>query len=312
MLKIKKKHVVYLVFIFIVLGSLLIGLYSYNWTIEGLDVTTKDIYIKYSLPSDYYEVSRDISKGTKTISPLTVANTVDLPHGYYVASSDLVGGTKTFAKIPYGYIIDPKNSNSIVANTHHEIYSTTANTSIGASPGQSNNIPANTRYNSDNLNTQYHAVVDPSMSVADTLAQTGTWVIKDGKKVMVPWSDVTSSITYYTPGSYPFGPSNYVPNYEDSVYLSRTTGMSSAREIEDPESGGFCSKYKDNPNKIDEFCKMVDTTKCGLTSCCVSLGNEKCVAGDKNGPSVTANYSDIYIKNKDFYYYQGKCHGNCV
>ena len=31
----------------------------------------------------------------------------------------------------------------------------------------------------------------------------------------------------------------------------------------------------------------------------------------ENGPTNPANYSDHTLKNKDFYYYQGKCYGNC-
>jgi hypothetical protein len=28
------------------------------------------------------------------------------------------------------------------------------------------------------------------------------------------------------------------------------------------------------------------------------------------GPTNKANYGDIYIRNRDYYYYQGKCYGN--
>jgi len=43
----------------------------------------------------------------------------------------------------------------------------------------------------------------------------------------------------------------------------------------------------------------------------VLLGGQKCVAGNENGPTMKANYSDFLVLNKDFYYYQGKCYGNC-
>lgn len=171
-----------------------------------------------------------------------------------------------------------------------------------------------TRYDSNNYNVQYHDDASLNNSVADDIAKTGTWVIgKDGKKVLIPWSDLSNNITYYQPGSYPFGPSNYVPNYEDSVYLSRTTGMSSIAPLYSTASmkGGFCTQNANNPNEIEQVCNKIDNDKCASMSCCVLLGGSKCVAGDEKGPTMKVNYSDIYVQNKDVYYYQGKCYGNC-
>jgi hypothetical protein len=42
------------------------------------------------------------------------------------------------------------------------------------------------------------------------------------------------------------------------------------------------------------------------------FGGAKCVAGNDRGPSIQSNYSDFLVKNRDYYYYKGKCYGNCT
>lgn len=64
--------------------------------------------------------------------------------------------------------------------------------------------------------------------------------------------------------------------------------------------------FNKNPLEMERMCKKLDNTTCGLTSSCVYVGHNKCVPGGKHGPYTT--YSDI---NVDFYYYRGKCFGNC-
>ena len=122
-----------------------------------------------------------------------------------------------------------------------------------------------------------------------------------------------SPVLYYIPGAYKFGSSNYVPNYEDSVYLSRTTRQSQTPPVYNTASilGGFCAQYKNDTNALEEKCAALDLNACASTSCCALLGGQKCVAGNENGPKNLANYTDYSLKNRDFYYYQGKCYGNC-
>jgi hypothetical protein len=43
---------------------------------------------------------------------------------------------------------------------------------------------------------------------------------QSGNMIILPRVETQGSTTYYTPGEFPFGSSAYVPNYEDSVYLS--------------------------------------------------------------------------------------------
>ena len=150
---------------------------------------------------------------------------------------------------------------------------------------------------------QQYGLTSRTITVKDTSGN--TFILK------VP--DIQGTTLYYEPGSYRFGASSYVPNYEDSVYLSKTTGIGSPMKIKDSASiaAGFCKHYKDNPDKLEEICRSTDPNKCGSTSCCVLLGGSQCVSGNENGPYMKANYSDIFIRNKDFYYFQGKCYGNC-
>ena len=137
---------------------------------------------------------------------------------------------------------------------------------------------------------------------------------KDGKMVpLTPQGVLNGSPTYYEPGTYKFGASTYVPSYEDSIYLSKTTGQSTVTTYLDEAAikGGSCSYYKTQPEKIEEMCMAVDKNNCGAMSCCVLLGGSKCVGGSKLGPSNKLNYGDITVKEKDYYYHMGKCYGNC-
>lgn len=136
----------------------------------------------------------------------------------------------------------------------------------------------------------------------------------DGKMVeLKPTGDLTAGPTYYQPGTYKFGSATYVPSYEDSVYLSKTTGQSSTSSYLDAATmkGGACSYYKNQAEKMEEMCLAVDINNCGAMSCCVLLGGSKCVSGDALGPRNKLNYGDITLRDKDYYYHDGKCYGNC-
>ena len=146
-----------------------------------------------------------------------------------------------------------------------------------------------------------------------------TWVVDScGNKVAIPYTTIQGDITYHRPGAYLFGASTYVPTYEDSVYLSSTT----SKTYLDPTNSalyrnpslravGACEEYKNNPLMLEQSCQAMNPDTCASTTCCVLLGGSKCVAGNKHGPYRQENYGDAYVRNKDFYYYQGKCYGNC-
>lgn len=164
----------------------------------------------------------------------------------------------------------------------------------------------------DNLQKQGAAAtaVDPSSDATGAAFVAGP----DGKMVALkPTGDLGAGPTFYEPGTYKFGSATYVPSYEDSVYLSKTTGRSSTSSYLDAATmkGGACSYYKDQPEKLEEMCLAVDINNCGAMSCCVLLGGSKCVSGDALGPRNKLNYGDITLRDKDYYFHDGKCYGNC-
>lgn len=191
-----------------------------------------------------------------------------------------------------------------------------------------------TKYNSDNAANA--PTLHPDFTDTDTAASSpppsaengGIYYQYDqtGKLVEIEYKDSNFAPTlYYMPGTYKFGSSAYVPNYEDSVYLSRMTREAQMMPGANPNGGGaapvfntssqlggFCNADKDNKMKLEEKCNAVEPGSCASTSCCVLLGGQKCVAGNESGPLMTANYTDYTLRNKDFYYYQGKCYGNCA
>jgi hypothetical protein len=118
-------------------------------------------------------------------------------------------------------------------------------------------------------------------------------------------------------GSFSNNTGNYVPNYENSIYLSKTTGQSYMAPViplpafssSMPQNPlGFCG---DTTQNMEDNCNSLPAGVCASTQCCVLLGGKKCVAGNQFGPTMGSNYSDMLIPNRDYYYYSGKCYGNC-
>lgn len=155
----------------------------------------------------------------------------------------------------------------------------------------------NIRYDPNNYDTVFHT----EFASQDT-------TLPPDKNSTVPGSAV-----YYQPGSFTYSASSYVPYYEDSVFLSRSNKaiVKAPTYVDTSSKGGFCSYYGSQPTLLEQKCNAIDSASCAATTCCVLLGGQKCVAGNQSGPTMKANYSDFLIKNKDFYYYQGKCYGNC-
>ena len=81
-------------------------------------------------------------------------------------------------------------------------------------------------YDSNNYNVQYHDDINTINANPDAygLAEGSGMVIdQNGNKVLLSNPHATTLFTYYYPGEYStFGPKTYVPNYQDSVYLSKT------------------------------------------------------------------------------------------
>jgi hypothetical protein len=130
---------------------------------------------------------------------------------------------------------------------------------------------------------------------------------------MQPGFDLNPSPLYDEPGTYLVDSTGYVPNYADSLYLSTTTGLPQTYTIQNAPYmyGGFCKENAYDKQLINAKCNKLDKDVCASTECCVLLGGQKCVAGNQQGPSIPNSYSDFTIVNRDFYYYAGKCYGNC-
>jgi hypothetical protein len=276
----------------------------------------------------YYDASREkIKEGLDTPSPnslVPIPNT-GIPDGYYKYNNSSI------APVPYGYIastdktqIFPKTLASkwtdIGSKQLDNVLNPNAKNKSSYSTSTSKSTPDsnNNKYSNDLskiMNTQYHSSDADLMNKNDgmDISFGQTWIYDMcGNKVVYPSLKIQGDRVYYTPGSYPFGASNYVPSYEDSIYLSKTTGLSSTSPYRaETKSTGFCNYNKNSPDNIEQSCRKLDTNICASTECCVLLGGSTCVEGNEHGPKQKANYGDIFIRNKDYYYYRGKCYGNC-
>ena len=234
-----------------------------------------------------------------------VTNRVKLSNRVYLDVSGFV------QQVPYGNKANAQND-GYAPITDTEIYNSAADSSGNT---KTNDIKSGTGYNTNNFDITYHDDPTAKMNSDDSTAGPGKMWVKDssGNLVAIPYADVSNTALYYEPGAYRYGPSKYVPNYEESTFLSKLTNEPTTTPIIDAPylKSGFCEHDKEFPLKIEEKCNSLDANTCSSTSCCVLLGGQKCVAGNSQGPNMKSNYSNFHIKNRDYYYYQGKCYGNC-
>ena len=116
---------------------------------------------------------------------------------------------------------------------------------------------------------------------------------------------------YYEPGTVKYGGMGYVPSYEQMAYNNDFKFKTTPNTVISGQNEGFC-KDADMFGEVEQKCNSLPMDVCATTSCCVLVGGEKCVHGNENGPKQKSIYSDTSIKNRDVYYYQGKCYGNCM
>jgi len=281
---------------------------------------TDSMYLKYIGPNEPIKYQgnayaySDTDTGEKRVGSSNEIQPVDA--GYYkiklMTQSSPADAPPSkvkyhMAKVPNGYILDSADSTFTILKKTNII------------EGDSTQYDTTTDYNKVDKNSQDQSnQKDASKGVYYQFDSTG-------KLVEVNYKESNfAPILYYIPGAYKFGSSNFVPNYEDSVYLSRVTRQSQTMAGNSANSdnraqivnsnstlGGFCNATKNNKMDMEQKCNALSLDACASTSCCVLLGGQKCVAGNENGAYMTANYSDYTLRNKDFYYYQGKCYGNC-
>lgn len=125
--------------------------------------------------------------------------------------------------------------------------------------------------------------------------------------------DVTPEPIYYQPGTVNYGGAGYQPTDVDIAYFrnykSTPASLFVVDETENPN--GFCD-LKDTLVNMDQKCSEQPLDVCASTNCCVLMGGQKCVYGNEFGPINKTVYSDTSIKNRDVYYYKGKCYGDCL
>jgi hypothetical protein len=175
------------------------------------------------------------------------------------------------------------------------------------------------QYSSD-VNKVYHE--DPSKKVVDD-SSTGISVngnvdlMKDATGKVVPLGSLLDGVYVQkgnnTANNYIQNNPLYVPDYEDSVYLSRTATFPYIDSIKynKVSASGICNKYGNDIKKLERACNNLDKNICAATSCCVLIGGSKCASGNEFGPFNINNYNDQLFVNRDYYYYNGNCYGNC-
>jgi len=170
---------------------------------------------------------------------------------------------------------------------------------------------------SNNYDVEYHEPAEDLLRKSDmggSIDASGGIRVKDasGNWVILPRIDAQASPVYYQPGSFVYGSTKYVPTYSDSVYLSSWTKEPETAPYQPSQvPEGICKVFKDTPSKIEEHCARLDANVCASTACCVLLGGSKCVAGNEDGPAFQGHYSDDALRDKDRYFYNGSCYGNC-
>jgi len=172
-------------------------------------------------------------------------------------------------------------------------------------------LDIDSKFDKDNIDIRYHADPASLPNAKDDLIGYSIQLDDDGNIDEVPYSKMKGKTLYNKPGTSRFGPSSYVPNYEESVFLSKLTNEMPFNRIPLSESGspGFCKNL--SLEDIEKKCAKLDKQTCASTECCVLFGGAKCVAGTETGPSKQSNYSDFLVKNRDYYFFKGSCYGNC-
>ena len=237
---------------------------------------------------------------------------VPIYSNYYVDSN-----TGVLQHVPYGFMANP-NQIGITPKTLVAAYDISVNGISNIDIPGTMNIYQNYLGNLDNIPSFHDDYTNGEYAPDGGGLPTGYMWIKDenGKLSMASIFDSSfNSPLYYEPGSRPYGGKNYVPTYENSVYLSnlanysQITNVTLAPLVSSNDGGGFCNKMKDDPYSLNIECSRLDSNTCSSMACCNVLEGGKCVGGNRMGPFYPDSITDIV--NRDFYYYQGKCYGSC-
>ena len=109
----------------------------------------------------------------------------------------------------------------------------------------------------DNYDVQFHDDAETIKKQNDL--KMGEVTVKDqnGNMIVLPKAEAQGSVTFYQPGEFPFGASTYVPNYEDSIYLSSVgyRTMLGNTITGNTNCGAICKAYNEFKIKMDLQCE---------------------------------------------------------
>lgn len=90
--------------------------------------------------------------------------------------------------------------------------------------------------------------------------------------------------------------------------FTNKNGFNSSSSILMDKSEAFCETHSGSSGDLDESCRVLTRNKCNSTSCCVWTSEDKCMAGNEDGPTFnTSIHGKTHVP--DFYYFQNKCYG---
>lgn len=97
-----------------------------------------------------------------------------------------------------------------------------------------------------------------------------------------------------------------VDNPDISKKLIQVVTVEGMNPLTTDSSKAFCDTNKGF--NLETSCNKLTKYNCGLTSCCIWTSDNKCKAGNKNGPLFNSDSKGKTIP-LDYYYFQNKCYG---
>ena len=148
--------------------------------------------------------------------------------------------------LQYGQIQDPSNGYGAIKNPNLDLYTDKFNYQESG-------------YNKiqNDVSTQFHDDIETIIKQNNLYdLNFGEVRVKDqnGDIIILPRTNAQDSVTYYEPGEFPFGASTYVPNYEDSVYLSSVGNRTPFGEVKLADCDGACKAYNEFKHKMSKYC----------------------------------------------------------
>jgi hypothetical protein len=262
------------------------------------DMIEQQIVEKKPLVKQPIPASGVIPRGSYKINQFEMAV---IPDAYYIYDQD------TMAEIPDGYQ---------AAEDKTYIFKTSADLQKQIDRADSYNVSDFSAYRDNNsINTS-----DPNTSAiykSQPASRDPRQFLLDGQASSMTGDEtyINSVIDRENPALRDRGTSGAGSDYRaspsysfyDNHTIINTTNLKNTPGM----LGGFCTQNAHSKIDIEKKCSTLGKDVCASTNCCVLLGNETCVAGNEHGPSYQDHYRNPLIRDRDYYYYKGKCHGNC-